>query len=543
MSDGNVDAGAAPSSNLDEMAVDPAELPVPIGQVIAGRYAVTGVLGRGGMGVVLSARHVDLGERVAIKFLNREHSAHADRFFREARAAARIRGEHVVRIFDVGRLESGEPYIVMEFLEGEDLADRLDRQQRLDATDVAAVLMDVCLALAEAHAAGIVHRDLKPANIFLAHGPDGSDLVKLLDFGVAKMPEAGALTQTSTVLGSPIYMSPEQLMASRNVDPRSDIWSLGVILYEALTAELPFLGDSLVHLALIVREKPTPSARALRPELPEALDGVIATCLAKDRADRYADVADFADAIAPFAPPGAADKAGRVRRVLTTAKARRDSSPELEQTVEAPSSDSSAKSDRSGSGNRGGSHGSGSRDSFDRITTYEGKAKSSSGEESAPRPSDPSIDAMATSTVSAHQDRPPAPPARLPAGAKVGIGVAAVVVAIVGAWQAIGRPASGHDDRPVLTAPSPPVESHSAAAPVSAAPSVPVPSAEAAPAPLPSPTASVSVAMTTKPVHRDPPKAIAPTTSASAAKPVSVNCNPPFTIDEKGVRRIKPECQ
>jgi serine/threonine protein kinase len=525
---GIVDPVHPGSGNLDAMAIDPRELPVPIGQIIAGRYVVTGALGRGGMGVVLAGRHIELGERVAIKFLNKEHGSHADRFFREARAAARIRSEHVVRIFDVGRLESGEPYIVMEYLEGEDLADRLDRMGTLGPEEVANVLLDVCQALAEAHASGIVHRDLKPANIFLARGPDGSDLVKLLDFGVAKMPEAGALTQTSTVLGSPIYMSPEQLMASRDVDPRSDIWSLGVVVYEMLTGALPFNGDSLVHLALLVREKPTPSARAIRADVPEALDEVIAKCLAKERADRYANVAEFAEAIAAFVSPGLAHTTSRIRRVLEIAKARRDSSPELENTIEAPASD------RAGYGSTEGAKSGGS----------------GNNERERERESQRSVDAMATSTASTRgpERRADAPPSRSNKS-KVGIAAAVGLLAILGVWQvfARARPDRTPDERSVLSAPS--------VATTTPPSTTTAPSASTAePSTLVAPSASASaeppaaLATTKAPPRKDLPSKAPPRTSASAipsanvaAKP-TVNCNPPFTIDDNGVRRAKPEC-
>lgn len=231
--------------------IDFADLPVAVGQVIAGRYTVSAVLGRGGMGVVLAGRHVELGERVAIKFLNKEHAEHADRFFREARAAARIRSEHVVRIFDVGRLPSGEPYIVMEHLDGEDLADRLHRAGPLKPRAIADVLVNVCQALAEAHAAGIVHRDLKPANIFLARGPGGDDVPKLLDFGVARIVRAyaadapagdAAATHTATVAatltgtitglaGTPGYLPPEAFERAEPA-PAFDIWALTVVLYK-----------------------------------------------------------------------------------------------------------------------------------------------------------------------------------------------------------------------------------------------------------------------------------------------------------------------
>ena len=288
--------------------------PMPIGTIVADRYEVTGFLGRGGMGFVVAARHRELGERVAIKFLNRSESA--ERFFREARAAAGIENDHVVRIYDAGRLASGEPYIVMEHLSGEDLAARLHRTGAMGLETVATILVDICLALAEAHAAGIVHRDLKPENIFLARRWSGDEVVKLLDFGVAKVPDAGALTQTDNVLGTPAYMSPEQLLGSRDVDHRTDIWSLGIILYELLTDELPFEGETFFHLGIRIREKPTPRVRCARGDVPEAIDAVIARCLAKQRTDRYADVSELAEALAPFLPAEMAHLIPRIRRIV-----------------------------------------------------------------------------------------------------------------------------------------------------------------------------------------------------------------------------------
>ena len=320
---------------------EPLQLPVPIGTIVAGRYKITGLLGQGGMGVVFAGLHIALGERVAIKFLLRDNAAHAARFFREARAAAKIRSEHVVRIIDVGRMKrdgsedegSGDPYIVMEHLEGEDLAGRLAREGTMSPTKVADILVDVCEALAEAHAAGIVHRDLKPANIFLAKAPDGEDLVKLLDFGIAKVPEADSLTKTMAVLGSPLYMSPEQLMGSRNVDARADLWSLGIIVYELLSGDMPFTGESLIHLGFLVREQPTPDIRHKRPDVPEGLRALIERCLAKERNDRLPDVGAFAALIAPFTSADASQQVTKIKRVL--ARAQEASDAALTETGEA----------------------------------------------------------------------------------------------------------------------------------------------------------------------------------------------------------------
>jgi len=217
------------------------ESPFATGDVVAGKYRVDRPLGAGGMGVVVAATHVELDRPVAIKVLLSGAAKDPDvvaRFSREARAAAKIRSEHVARVLDVGLLPSGLPFMVMEYLEGEDLAWRLTQQACLPLPEIAQYVLEACEALAEAHAAGIIHRDLKPANLFLATRPDRSRIVKLLDFGISKSPvgAAGAVTSTQAVMGSPVYMSPEQLVSAKNVDARSDVWSLGVVLYEAVFA-------------------------------------------------------------------------------------------------------------------------------------------------------------------------------------------------------------------------------------------------------------------------------------------------------------------
>jgi serine/threonine-protein kinase len=296
--------------------IDDKELPVAPGQIVADKYSISRVIGQGGMGTVVEAKHLELGERVAIKFLRKGEAASAERFIREARAAAKIRSEHVIRIFDVGRLPSGDPYIVMEYLEGEDLGSYIDREGMMSARRLVDIVLGVCEALAEAHVAGIIHRDLKPANIFLAHRAGGDTIVKLLDFGIAKMPEVNTTTTTQGFLGSPVYMSPEQLVAARDVDARSDIWSLGIVLYELLAGTVPFVADSIVELAIEVRQSDLPPLRKRRPDLPDGLDRVVERCLEKDRAARFPDVAELAEALAPFASASAAANAPRIARVL-----------------------------------------------------------------------------------------------------------------------------------------------------------------------------------------------------------------------------------
>ncbi|WP_437510371.1 protein kinase domain-containing protein [Sorangium sp. So ce1099] len=297
--------------------------PVVEGEVIAGKYRVDRVVGRGGMGMVVAASHLFLPQRVAIKLLLSDDSpALVQRFLREARAAARLKGEHVVRVLDVGELESGVPYIVMEFLEGEDLSDVIRARGQLDVAEAADYVLQACVAMAEAHAAGIVHRDLKPANLFLTTTPGGAKLIKVLDFGISKeMPSGGegggaSLTQTREVLGSPIYMPPEQMRSSRSVDARSDIWALGAILYRALVGRPPFEAPALAELVLqVASAEPVPPS-ALRSDLPLELEGVILHCLQKDPARRPQTVADLALALAPFAPAGGQERAERAARIL-----------------------------------------------------------------------------------------------------------------------------------------------------------------------------------------------------------------------------------
>ncbi len=280
--------------------------PVSPGDVIAGKYRVERVLGAGGMGVVVEARHLQLYTKVAIKFLlptNLEKRDAMARFAREARAAARLKSEHVARVLDVGTLESGAPYMVMEYLVGSELSTWLRQRGALPVEDAVEILLQIAEALAEAHASGIVHRDLKPTNLFIVERRDGGAHVKVLDFGISKMAEEGVdATQTATILGSPLYMSPEQMRSAKAVDPRSDIWSLGVIFFEMLTGERPFEGDTLTELILKVTSEVPRPVRRLRPELPAAVAAVISRCLEKDRRNRFQSVTELAVALEPFAP-------------------------------------------------------------------------------------------------------------------------------------------------------------------------------------------------------------------------------------------------
>jgi serine/threonine protein kinase len=301
--------------------------PVAPGDLLAGKYRVERVLGAGGMGVVVEARHIELEQRVALKFLlpHAVTSSEATaRFLREARAAVRIQGEHVARVTDVGRLDDGAPYIVMEFLEGMDLGAVVEKGP-LPLEDAIDFVLQACEAMAEAHAAGIIHRDLKPANLFLTQRPGGVSCVKVLDFGISKMTEGRAhevgLTQTAALIGSPLYMSPEQLRSARGVDHRTDIWSLGVILFEFLTGTVPFTASTLPQLiATILEGTPTRLAER-RPDLPPGLEAVVSRALSKDAHDRHADVGELAAALAPFAPERSRHTLDQIAR-MTGARSR-----------------------------------------------------------------------------------------------------------------------------------------------------------------------------------------------------------------------------
>jgi serine/threonine-protein kinase len=307
--------------------------PVQPGEVIAERYLVERLLGAGGMGVVVSALHRTLGERVAIKLLYEDAATQPkviERFLREARAAARLRSEHVVRVSDVGVLDNGTPYLIMEFLDGRDVASELSRRGPLPVTEAIDYVLQACEALAEAHAAGIVHRDLKPANLFLASRPGGTRIVKIIDFGIAKSEEsASSLTATSGTIGSPMYMSPEQIRSPKTVDQRGDVWSLGVTCYELLTGRLPFSAES-VHSALasIVVDAPLPLQSA-RADLPKALEAALLPCFEKDRNRRYANVGELAQALAPFGDAKASERVAQIEKVLGAEIRRTRPEPEL----------------------------------------------------------------------------------------------------------------------------------------------------------------------------------------------------------------------
>jgi serine/threonine-protein kinase len=325
----------------------PPELPGP-GEVVGEKYEIERVLGAGGMGAVVAARHRQLGQKVAIKFLlprmTRTEGAH-ERFLREARASVGIRSQHVARVLDVGTLEkNGAPYIVMEHLDGSDLKQILSERGRLDAQVASDWVIQACEAIAEAHQLGIVHRDLKPANLFVAKHADGSPLVKVLDFGISKASSNNPdsvpdLTKTDTMLGSPAYMSPEQVRSPKQVDKKTDVWALGVILYEALTGKLPFDGETVPAIsAKICMDEPEKLA-TLAPDAPSELVAVVERCLSKDPARRYAGVAELARALQPFAPEHSRAIVDRLGRMTSSADIGLDATVEAPSTAQAPSAE------------------------------------------------------------------------------------------------------------------------------------------------------------------------------------------------------------
>jgi serine/threonine protein kinase len=311
--------------------------PLP-GAIVAGKYRVEQTLGEGGMGIVVAATHLGLEQHVAIKFLLPEAARNkvaVERFLREARVAAMVRSEYVCRVHDVGTLDDGVPYLVMEHLEGSDLGKLISRSGALPVPETSEIALQACEALSEVHAAGIVHRDLKPSNLFVTRRVDGSPAVKLLDFGISKLTLGSqdsirdpGLTATTTIMGSPSYMSPEQLKSTKEVDPRTDVWSLGAVLFEALSGKQAFAGESVPQVcAMIASEKP-PSLTQLRPGLPADLVRAIEACLEKDP-DKRISLVNLAAVLSRTAPQRARPLLERIEAMMGTqaTRPRADTSP------------------------------------------------------------------------------------------------------------------------------------------------------------------------------------------------------------------------
>ena len=288
-------------------------VPIPaVGEVIAEKYRVDSVVGTGGMGVVLCATHLGLGQRVAIKVLtvpedNERQVEARERFLREGRATAALVSDHVVRVYDVGTLDNGAPFMVMELLRGQDLAHTLQQQGPLGIELACDCVRQAAEAIACAHAHGIVHRDLKPSNLFLTQRSDGTPLVKVLDFGISKATNSeqeqvtGDLTAERSVLGTPFYMSPEQVRDAKKVDSRTDIWSLGLILHELLSGSPAFEGTTLPGVCASIAADPPAALRLKRPDVPVEVEAIVLKCLEKDPAKRFQAARELVDRLTPWA--------------------------------------------------------------------------------------------------------------------------------------------------------------------------------------------------------------------------------------------------
>jgi eukaryotic-like serine/threonine-protein kinase len=313
----------------------PPGVPAP-GDIFAGKYRIEGVLGLGGMGAVLAARHLQLDEKVAIKVMlpgATDDGVTNVRFLREARAAVKIKGEHVPKVLDFGQLESGQPYMVMEYLVGEDLDAALRRRGPIPVEEAIDYILQACAAVVQAHALGIVHRDLKPGNLFLTRRDDGAPCVKVLDFGISKATGGDTnlsnltLTKTRSTVGSPMYMAPEQMRTNRQLDARTDIWSLGIVSYQLMTGRVPFRSQTMPELCAMVLQDPMPPMEL--PGAPAELESVIRRCLEKNPDDRFPDLASFATALARCGSPSAADLALRVSKFRASREEDAGSGPVL----------------------------------------------------------------------------------------------------------------------------------------------------------------------------------------------------------------------
>jgi tRNA A-37 threonylcarbamoyl transferase component Bud32 len=473
------------------------------GEVLAGKYRVEQVIGQGGMGVVVAAHHLELDQRVALKFLHPSAIVNpqaVERFVREAQAAVRIRSEHVARVTDVGRLESGAPYMVMEFLEGGDLAAWVAQRGPLEPRQAVDFVLQACEALAEAHALGIVHRDLKPANLFCIRGADDQLSIKVLDFGISKVlaPDTNQLTRTSAMLGSPLYASPEQMMSSRNVDIRTDIWSLGVVLFELVTARVPFDAESPTALAIKLATEIAPLVRTANPAVPVALEQIIARCLERERDRRFQTVGELAVALQELASPRSYVSIERV--VATLRKAG---------MVDTRMSDLFAAAAPAGASTAGSWGQTASR-------------PASSGRAAAGGFAVATLVVVGVAAFFVHR--------------QLGSHAPDVAAATSGP-PLVSPPQAGVPPAPsVAVTPPPPTASAPPAVVTPAAASIsqaPQPSAPTNAAPLAPPAAVAPAA---------PPRVVAPPPPHVASPPKAVTCDPPFTIDAHNHHVPKPEC-
>jgi serine/threonine-protein kinase len=517
---------------------DARALGVRPGDVLAGKYRVDRVLGAGGMGIVVAAHHMQLEEKVALKFLLPDALASADavsRFFREAKAAVKIKSEHVAHVTDIGQLENGAPYIVMEYLEGADLAAWLRERGAMPVVQAVDFVLQACEAIAEAHALGVVHRDLKPANLFCITRPDGQLSIKVLDFGISKIVTPGVqrndVTSTATIVGTPAYMSPEQLQSSKGVDSRTDIWSLGVILFELLTAQVPFCADSLSEVIIQIAVAPAPLVRSLRRDVPAGLEQLIARCLEKDREHRFLSLSELAIALADF---GSRHARVSVERILGTlrpmgisaAPRPLSNAPSAAAAPPAPGEHPSATVTAASTpmlapntNATWGRTGSNAPRSASRVIAMGGvavvliaagvggamvfkSAAQRAGEKnpatSAPVISTPSAIATASAATQPGTARP----------------IETSTIAEIAASAETGAPPTKSSSAPSSPSPAHIGRQH------------------------PSAPASVTAA----PAQNRPPAAATATVRPSASEPRPPNCNPPYVIDSAGRRQYKLEC-
>ena len=492
------------------------DMPVSVnpGDVLAGKYRVERVLGVGGMGIVVAAHHIQLDQKVALKFLLPHALGEPEavaRFVREARAAVKIQSEHVARISDVGELENGAPYMVMEFLQGGDLAAWLRQNGPLPYEQAVDFVLQTCVAVADAHALGIVHRDLKPANLFCVRRSDGQLLIKVLDFGISKMTNAalsarGAdMTKTSALMGTPLYMSPEQMRSSRDVDSTTDIWALGVILFELITGKPPFHGETVTELVMKVATDPAPLLRPFRPDAPSGLDAIVAKCLEKDRAKRYVNVGELSLALLPFAPKRAKAWVERISGILQAAG--------LSQSALAvPVSPSPAGRQTS----------TGTLPALERTTAGASRVRSRTF--------------------------------RVAAGAVLVAGGAIAGAMLLGAHRKDGHDAGQAASSGLAQASSSGVEPLPAAATLTPPPdpspsSAPVPTPSPSPiqhrTPMPTPTRApvqTQAPHRTETANPNPNPTPAANPAPTPPPTPAPNCTPPYVIDANGDRQYKPEC-
>jgi serine/threonine-protein kinase len=493
--------------------------------LLRGKYRVAKVLGHGGMGVVVEAMHLDLERRVAIKILHAELHSNTElveRFVREGRAASRIEGDHVARVFDVDRLEDGTPFLVMEYLDGQDLSYVRRSQTPLPTKQAIGYVLQACSGVALAHAAGVIHRDVKPANLFVTADARGEERVKVLDFGISKLSGPGgsepSVTRTTLVMGSVEYMSPEQMLSTRDVDVRTDVWALGVVLFELLTAAPPFSGENTTQICAHVMSQPAVRPKSLRADLPDELEEIIMRCLEKDRDKRYSTVDELSAALRAFLASAKFDDAPVTAPIPPPTF--QPPTPLMPGNTPVPSPYPSQPPLKNQSSPDVG--GSNPRLAMPTTILPEGQLPVDTGKPQAPAKSGtrislgvPSVSTASTTTVGVASDPVPPPPRNKSSGLLYAVLACAGLIIPGGLWLSTRSPGSGSDQtttaNQVSVSPTAgTTEPTQTTGSLSGSPSVAVaPSASGAP------TVTVEPAITTKPT---PTPTTAPSTSAPAAK-------------------------